>query len=152
MEGHMGGDHSGQPTELALLVAASKADMADPRSQYHRIQEIPFTSERKIMEVRARPLGGSHPCAAFSLAGVAPSPPPSRFGLRTPAKQPPSDGTLYFVKGMPEKVLGECASYALKDGSMEELTEQDRAGKSCSQSTRCVFSLSHSNKCFVFTS
>ena len=48
-EGHTGGSLSGQPTELALLVAAEKAGLADPRPQYHRVQEIPFTSDRKRM-------------------------------------------------------------------------------------------------------
>ena len=59
-EGHTGGALSGQPTELALLVAAEKAGCADPRPQYHRVQEVPFSSERKIMEVRARPVSGNH--------------------------------------------------------------------------------------------
>ncbi|GKY92721.1 hypothetical protein MPSEU_000242100 [Mayamaea pseudoterrestris] len=127
-EGHTGGANSGQPTELALLVAATKADITDPRSQYHRIQEVPFTSERKIMEIRARPLGGTHPCVAFLKACHVESPPASRFSLsRSPIKQPSSDGTLYFVKGMPEKVLGECSSQVASDGSAEELTEHDRA-------------------------
>jgi len=59
---------SGQPTELALLVGAVKARISDPRPQYHRIQEIPFTSDRKRMEVRARPVNGSHSCSAFTHA------------------------------------------------------------------------------------
>jgi Ca2+-transporting ATPase len=129
VEGHTGGDYSGQPTELALLAATMKAGILDPRSQYHRIQEVPFTSERKIMEVRARPIGGSHPCIAFARACKMETQVSPRFSMgRTPVKHPPNDGTLYFVKGMPEKVLGECALHVVEDGSAEELTENDRAG------------------------
>jgi P-type Ca2+ transporter type 2C len=115
-EGHTGGTLSGQPTELALLVAAAKAGIEDPRPQYHRVQEIPFTSERKQMEVRARPVNGVHACQAFRNACNDASP---RRGGR------PTDG-LYFVKGMPEKVLGECMTYVLPDGSTELLIEDDR--------------------------
>lgn len=67
-QGHCGGALSGQPTELALLVAAEKAGFRDVRPQYTRLQETPFTSERKMMEVRARPVGGSHSCEAFTYS------------------------------------------------------------------------------------
>jgi Ca2+-transporting ATPase len=72
-EGHSGGAMSGQPTELALLVAAEKANVADPRPQYHRIQEVPFSSERKRMEVRARPVNGTHCCKAFGMVSSSSS-------------------------------------------------------------------------------
>lgn len=120
VEGHTGGAMSGQPTELALLVAASKAGITDPRSLYHRIQEIPFSSERKRMEVRARPVSGVHSCAAFAKA-VQPE------SLGSSARRLSMDGGLYFVKGMPEKVLGECVSFvASADGSAAPLAEDER--------------------------
>ena len=97
-----GGTLSGQPTELALLCATHKAGFMDPRSQYHRVQEVPFSSERKCMEVRARPFSGKHICEAFSKVLVA------------------SD-SLYFVKGMPEKILGDCTTYTGPDGSPQPL-------------------------------
>ena len=59
---------SGQPTELALLVAAEKAGCSDPRPQYHRLQEMPFSSDRKRMDVRARPVNGRHVCSFFQNA------------------------------------------------------------------------------------
>lgn len=120
VEGHTGGTLSGQPTELALLVAAAKAGVSDSRPQYHRLQEVPFTSERKCMEIRARPVNGIHVCEAFTSACSTHT--PSKRGSRMSV-----DGSLYFIKGMPEKVLGECISYVLPSGASENLLEDDRA-------------------------
>jgi Ca2+-transporting ATPase len=131
-EGHTGGDLSGQPTELALLAAAAKAGIVDPRSQYHRLQEIPFTSERKRMEVRARPVGGVHVCEAFTKAVEGQS---SIFKARRMSV----DGSLHFVKGMPEKVLGESESYVLPSGATAPLLEDERA-KVLSQSRKMAAS------------
>ena len=110
---------SGQPTERALLVAAAKVGVDDPRSQYHRLQEVPFSSDRKKMEVRARPIG-AHTCEAFRLASSSSA--SSLFGTRRRQQ----DTSLYFVKGMPEKVLGESTEYLLPDGSRNLLDEDDR--------------------------
>ena len=41
----------GDPTEGALLVMAKKAGFDDPESVYHRVDEIPFDSDRKLMSV-----------------------------------------------------------------------------------------------------
>lgn len=60
----------GQPTEVALLVGAVKAKVPNPRPQYHWTQEIPFSSERKQMEVRARPVSRKHCCKAFEIVAL----------------------------------------------------------------------------------
>jgi P-type Ca2+ transporter type 2C len=114
-EGHTGAALSGQPTELALLVAAEKSNMGDARPQYHRVQEVPFTSDRKRMEVKARPVNGIHVCEAFRRAVLH----VRRSNMTS------HDGSLYFVKGMTEKVLGECSTYCLPDGSTDSLLEEN---------------------------
>jgi Ca2+-transporting ATPase len=118
-EGNSGGAMSGQPTELALLVAAEKAGFADPRPQYHRVQEIPFSSERKRMEIRARPVSGIQCCQAFSIALEVESSTASPITTRKSM-----DGSMYFVKGMPEGILGECKSHVAPDGSAVPLTDE----------------------------
>jgi len=116
---------SGQPTELALLVGAAKSSCPDPRPQYHRLQEIPFSSERKRMEVRARPVNGIHVSAAFVSAAKS--------------NDASSDGAIYFVKGMPESILGDCSSYVSADGSIVQLREQEKT-KVLSQSRKMASS------------
>jgi Ca2+-transporting ATPase len=108
-EGHSGGTLSGQPTELALLVASEKCGVFDPRPQYHRIQEIPFSSERKRMEVKARPINGSHCCPVFDSLKQS------------------GDKALYFIKGMPESILSECISHVTANGSFAPLQEDGKS-------------------------
>lgn len=103
---------SGQPTELALLIGAFKANVSDPRPQYHRIQEIPFSSKRKRMEVRARPVSGKHCCKAFEIAATTTPTTISKDENNC------NNWNMYFVKGMPESILAECYSYVGIDGSL----------------------------------
>ena len=126
------GGCSGQPTELSLLVAAEKGGISDPRPLYHRVQEIPFTSDRKRMEVKARPVGGIHSCQAFTLAAQRKQKNAKRGAV-------PSDGSLYFVKGMPESVLVECSSHIHADGSAAFLAEEAKT-RALSQSRRMAAS------------
>jgi magnesium-transporting ATPase (P-type) len=111
-EGTVGGTLSGQPTELALLVAAMKAGYSDPRPQYHRLQEMPFSSDRKRMDVRARPVNGKHACTFFQQLVLS-----STTSM---------DGSLYFVKGMPERVIAECTTYYNSSGIINQLDEDSR--------------------------
>lgn len=123
-EGHAGGALSGQPTELALLVASEKARVIDPRPQYHRLQEIPFSSERKRMEVRARPVSGTQCCDAFAKSMIMVQENSNSRGIG--GRRPSSDGSMYFVKGMPESLLFECTTFTGPDGAPRSL---DKEGK-----------------------
>ena len=123
-ERKFGGAMTGQPTELSLLVASEKAGFPDVRPQYTRVQETPFTSERKMMEVRARPVSGLHACDAFNYAIQ------NSISHDDPKKSPRRssvDGSLFFAKGMPEKILGECTTYTCADGTAGDLTEEFKA-------------------------
>lgn len=113
---------SGQPTELSLLVASEKAGFPDCRPQYTRVQETPFSSERKMMEVRARPVGGTHSCIAFDYASKS-----AQEGTSPRLRRLSVDGSLFFVKGMPEKVLGECTTHVMPDGGTNPLDEDGKA-------------------------
>ena len=111
---------------MALLIGAHKANIPDPRPMYHRIQEIPFSSDRKRMEVKCRPVGGAHTCTAFTLSARRHK--PNNIDLISP------DGSLYFVKGMPEAILGECKTHTATDGSAVALT---KVGKKRALSQSC---------------
>jgi len=126
------GTNSGQPTELALLVGAEKSSIPDPRPLYHRVQEIPFSSDRKRMEVRARPVNGNHSCLSFTNANQHTNVSWTRSGTKSNLNH---DGSLYFVKGMPESVLGECWSHTAADGGNLQLTD-DKKARVLSQSRR----------------
>lgn len=119
---------SGQPTELSLLIGALKAKVSDPRPQYHRVQEIPFSSDRKRMEVKVRPINGDHECKAFKVVM-----------LKEKLKMDNYDGSMYFVKGMPESVLGQCNTFVSIDGSSTTITEKGRK-RILSQSRRMASS------------
>ena len=121
----------GQPTEGALLVAASKligmGAGAVREKWYTRTGEVPFSSETKWMAVRAAPtqVGAGLPSStgSSSTTGVAegggrgrapshhtPAPPsPSSPPAATPSSAGPSPpGEFYFVKGSVDAVLGLC--------------------------------------------
>jgi Ca2+-transporting ATPase len=127
-EGHLGGAMSGQPTELALLIGSEKAGILDSRPQYHRTQEVPFSSERKRMEVRARPVSGRHACISFDLAM-------ENSATQRPTRRRSADGSMYFVKGMPESILSECTSHVTANGARAKLDEdgKERVLSQCRQ-------------------
>uniref|UniRef100_T1J4W7 Calcium-transporting ATPase n=1 Tax=Strigamia maritima TaxID=126957 RepID=T1J4W7_STRMM len=92
----IGGNLCGQPTEGALLSVGLKMDMYGERERYVRIQEMPFSSEQKIMAVKCVP----------------------KYGMVGKNKQ-----EIYFVKGALERVLQQCTSY-FDHETVQKLTQK----------------------------
>jgi P-type Ca2+ transporter type 2C len=65
------------------------------------------------MDVRARPVNGRHVCTFFQNAVLH-------------ATETSMDGSLYFVKGMPEIILGECTTFCTSSGREMKLDEEGR--------------------------
>lgn len=80
-----GGQLRGQPTEGAIIAAANKLDLFGVRDKYIRLQELPFSSDQKIMVVKCVP----------------------KFG--------PKDEERFYVKGAIEKVLNLSTNYFSND-------------------------------------
>jgi len=74
---------SGSPTEAALLIASAKAKIFKDDFKSERLEEMPFSSERKLMSVLCRDAGGRfvytkgapevllNLCRSFQKGGVA---------------------------------------------------------------------------------
>ncbi|CAH2090819.1 unnamed protein product [Euphydryas editha] len=88
----------GQPTEGALLACALKHNMRDLRDQYTRLNEIPFSSETKMMVVKCAP----------------------KFNDGKYKEE-------VFVKGAIEKVLPLCTSYIDSSGNYAPITKEKQA-------------------------
>mgnify|MGYP000675237723 CR=1 FL=1 len=73
-----GGDHRGDPTEVALVSAAADAGLDGSRDPDDRLREVPFTSERKRMSVVVDDFDA------------------------------PGDGPVALVKGAPEEIVARC--------------------------------------------
>ncbi|XP_003738153.1 calcium-transporting ATPase type 2C member 1 [Galendromus occidentalis] len=65
-----GVESRGQPTEAALLLAADKLGVYDTRNDYVREEEIPFSSESKIMLVRAHPRADPESHCIFAKGSI----------------------------------------------------------------------------------
>ncbi|XP_078687863.1 calcium-transporting ATPase type 2C member 1-like isoform X1 [Branchiostoma floridae x Branchiostoma belcheri] len=98
----------GQPTEGALVAFGMKLGLFRVQSHYNRLDEIPFSSEKKWMAVRCAPRNKevlSH----------------SRFS-RLQVKE----AEEYFMKGAIEQVLQQCVTYNSR-GTVIPLTEKQLA-------------------------
>jgi Ca2+-transporting ATPase len=97
----------GDPTEASLLVLGGKANLegSDLNSQYMRVGEFPFSSERKRMSTICQ-------C--------------SQTGDRWPSWQPQQDHEyLLFTKGSPELILERCEFYQ-QGKRVHPLTQEQR--------------------------
>jgi Ca2+-transporting ATPase len=102
----------GDPTEGALLVAATKAGLDRHQLSYAwtRLGEFPFTSERKRMSVMVKQAGGG--TTTDVMGAIAPL-------------LLPSSSLLLFCKGSPELVLERCQFVYVK-GTVEPLSGDRR--------------------------
>lgn len=89
-----GGQLRGQPTEGALICAAHKVDLFGVKEKYTRLQEIPFSSDLKVMAVKAVP----------------------KFG--------PKEDEKYYVKGAIERVLSRSTRYLNNDTVLPMSTDR----------------------------
>ncbi len=91
----------GDPTEAALLVAATKAGLnkVELDQKYPRLTEIPFSSERKRMTTLSK--------------------------LEANSGSLPVSGLIAFSKGAPEVILGSCTKIFL-DGEIRSLSPEVR--------------------------
>lgn len=87
----------GQATEGALIVAGHKIGLHNIRDDYRRIEEIPFSSDSKIMAVKCVPF--------FNGKSVLP---------------------IFYVKGAIERLLGDCSDYYDND-TIKKLDESRKA-------------------------
>lgn len=100
----------GDPTEAAFLVAEEKLDVgARRKSRFERVDEVPFTSDRKLMSTLDRDLHFDTQPAAPVLHGDG-----------------PASELLMFTKGAPDVLLERC-DRELRDGHVVELTDARRA-------------------------
>jgi Ca2+-transporting ATPase len=108
------GVQAGDPTETALVTAAARAGIGKPQleSQYPRVAEVPFESERKRMTtVHALPDGSAPLADAVRDA------------------RPPSAGAsthVAFTKGAVDRLI-DLASYAWVRGTAVALDDATRA-------------------------
>lgn len=104
----------GDPTEGALLSLAGKANLQQQplNQQFPRVDEIPFSSERKRMSVIAQ----TSPARSTQLSGVS-----QLLTIIDPQQTP----YMMFTKGSPELILERCRTYQLGNQT-QPLDEQQR--------------------------
>ncbi|UXI22275.1 Sodium- and chloride-dependent glycine transporter 1 [Sarcoptes scabiei] len=83
----------GQPTEGAILVASQKLQLFNIREKFERIDEMPFSSNQKLMAILAIARDQS-----FSI-----------IASQTPSFS--SSSPIYYVKGALETLLPKCKRY-----------------------------------------
>ena len=96
--------YSGSATEKALLKFCVERGFEKRRFEYHRVSEIPFSSDRKFMAVQCQSI-----------------------------KNPDAE-KVYFVKGAIEEVLGQCTSVLVRGSSANLSQSQSNLINSSAQS------------------
>ena len=117
-----GTSYFGDPTEVALLVAAAKAGISEQGS---RLDEIPFSSERKLMSVLVRDENGE--CTVFTKGAVDQLLPRCKAVYRNGAVEPLGDRVRQQILDQAEeygheamRVLGFACKAAADGDEFEE--------------------------------
>lgn len=114
---------TGDPTELALLVAAVKAglEIKELQTRYRRLKEYPFDSQRRMMTVMIGGLDREMDALSSSLTSAL----STHYATI-------SDGTLLITKGAPLEVMRRSCSIICESGC-EALTDNRRAEVAAAQ-------------------
>ncbi|ETW74623.1 P-type ATPase [Heterobasidion irregulare TC 32-1] len=102
------GIHVGQSTDVALLNILPVFDMPDPRHNFTRLSELPFSSERKYMA-----LSGTHSGQVATL--------PSVSMLNGSSRE------MYYIKGSIDAILDRCKFYYVAEDSTPGLDANMRS-------------------------
>jgi len=111
---------TGSPTEGALLVVAAKAGTFKEDLEIQRLEEIPFSSERKMMSVLVREGGAVSGVPQTSAGTVGEIREPFRGGCGTP-----NTALIIYAKGAPEVILQKC-TFLAKGGREVPLSESNK--------------------------
>ncbi|KZT72352.1 calcium-transporting P [Daedalea quercina L-15889] len=101
------GTYVGHSTDVALQSVLSVFDMPDPRKDFARRSEVPFSSERKYMSV-----SGVHSTPSLVMNGST---------VKETSRE------MYYMKGSIEAVLERCRFYYVSDESTPALDSNTRS-------------------------
>jgi len=114
---------TGQPTEVAILIAAKRLNIIDRRNIYNRLEEVHFTSEMKFMEVIYDHRQQQHSSSYISNSsssnsnGSSSSSTTSYMSIHNEYNQ-----QKHFLKGALEIIMPKCVTFIDKNGELALLS------------------------------
>jgi len=115
---------TGQPTEVAILIAAKRLNILDRRNIYNRLEEVHFTSEMKFMEViydhRQQQQHSSSYISNSSSSnsnGSSSSSTSSYMSIHNEYNQ-----QKHYLKGALEIIMPKCVTFIDKNGELALLS------------------------------
>jgi len=116
---------TGQPTEVAILIAAKRLNIIDRRNIYNRLEEVHFTSEMKFMEViydhRQQQQHSSsyisNSSSSSNSNGSSSSSTSSYMSIHNEYNQ-----QKHYLKGALEIIMPKCVTFIDKNGELALLS------------------------------
>ena len=114
---------TGQPTEVAILIAAKRLNIIDRRNIYNRLDEVHFTSEMKFMEViydhrQQQQHSSSYISSSSSSNGSSSSSSTSSYmSIHNEYNQ-----QKHYLKGALEIIMPKCVTFIDKNGELALLS------------------------------